>query len=89
MFISKSITLPNGFAASYWQITDIIADVANGKAYAKINGYKDQAAFEAGLALIGQWAVDFNLDPSHESVMPVLAMVSALVEAGIEAKVQG
>jgi hypothetical protein len=89
MFITKNITLPNGFVVSYWQITEIMADVAGGTASARVAGYKDQAAFETGLEKVGAWLVEFTLDPAHESVMPVLAMVSALVEAGIEAKVQG
>lgn len=88
MFLTKNITLPNGFVATYWQITDIIADVTQGKAYAKVNGFKDEAAFLAGLPKVGEWSVDFVMDPSNEAVLPVLQMVSGLVDAGLEAKVQ-
>jgi hypothetical protein len=87
MILNKDINLPYGFTASYWIITDIIADIANGKAIAKVVGYKDAQAFSDGKAKVGEWSVDFTMDPANESVGAVLGMVAQLVEDNLQSKV--
>lgn len=47
--ITKDITLRNGFVASHWRLVERAFDDIAKTCFLKISGWKDQAAFDAGL----------------------------------------
>jgi hypothetical protein len=48
MALKKTLTLSSGVAADYWKIATIHASAGTGEVHARLDGYVNQAARDAG-----------------------------------------
>lgn len=59
MFWNYSYALNNGSTASYWKLVSLYVNVTNGTAMAKVQGFFDQAAYEAGKLMMLEQEIYF------------------------------